>query len=167
MSRIICVLAVLSASAALSGCATIVHGGPKNIPVASTPAGAKVSIYDRSNTLVMTNTTPFVAALDPKFGYFKGQTYRLVFELAGYAPAELKLDSTLSAWYFGNLLFGGLIGMLVVDPLTGAMYNLAPEKIEQSLSASQAELIRSGKGVLVILASQTTQQERAEMVRLN
>jgi len=88
MSRIICVLAVLSASAALSGCATIVHGGPKNIPVASTPAGAKVSIYDRSNTLVMTNTTPFVAALDPKFGYFKGQTYRLVFELAGYAPAE-------------------------------------------------------------------------------
>lgn len=57
--------------------------------MASTPAGAKVSIYDRSNTLVMTNTTPFVAPLDPKFGYFKGQTYRLVFELAGYDPAEI------------------------------------------------------------------------------
>ena len=167
MSRIICVLAVLCACAALSGCATIVHSGPRNIPVASTPAGAKVSIYDRSNTLVMTNITPFVAPLDPKFGYFKGQTYRLVFELAGYNPAEIKLDSSLSAWYFGNLLFGGLIGMLVVDPLTGAMYNLAPEKIEQPLSASQAQLIRSGKGLLVILASQTTQQERAEMVRVN
>jgi hypothetical protein len=64
-------------------------------------------------------------------------------------------------------LFGGLIGMLIVDPLTGAMYNLAPEKIEQPLSASQAQLIHSGKGLLVILASQATQQERAEMVRLN
>ena len=167
MFRTICVLAALGACAALSGCASIVHGGPRNIPVASTPAGAKVSIYDRSNTLVMTNTTPFVAPLDPKFSYFKGQTYRMVFELAGYAPAEIKLDSSLSGWYWGNLVFGGLIGMLIVDPLTGAMYNLAPEKIEQSLSASQAELIRSGKGVLVILASQTTQQERANMVRVN
>jgi hypothetical protein len=167
MFRMIGVLAVLGASTALSGCATIVHSGPRSIPVASTPGGAKVSIYDRSNTLVMTNTTPFIASLDPKFGYFKGQTYRLVFELPGYSPAEIKLDSTLSAWYFGNLAFGGLIGMLIVDPLTGAMYNLAPEKIEQTLSASQAQLIHNGRGVLVILASETTQQERAEMVRVN
>src|SRR6516225_5305984 len=137
MFRTICVLAALGACAALSGCASIVHGGPRNIPVASTPAGAKVSIYDRSNSLVMTNTTPFVAPLDPKFGYFKSQTYRLVFEMPGYSPTEVKLDSSVSGWYFGNLLFGGLIGMLIVDPLTGAMFNLTPEKIEQPLDAPQ------------------------------
>lgn len=72
----------------------------------------------------------------------------------------------LSGWYFGNLVFGGLIGMLIVDPLTGAMYNLKPEKIEQPLTASQSEVIRNGEGVLVVLASQTTERERAEMVRL-
>ena len=167
MSRLLYVLALLGAAAALSGCATIVHSGPRSIPVASTPAGAKVSIYDRENTLVQTNTTPFVASLDSKYGYFKGQTYRLVFEMPGYSPAEIKLDASLSGWYFGNLVFGGLIGMLIVDPLTGAMYNLTPEKIDQHLSPSQAQLIRNGQGFMVVLASETTRQERAQMVRIN
>lgn len=30
----------------------------------------------------------------------------------------------MDGWYIGNLLFGGLIGMLIVDPATGAMYKL-------------------------------------------
>jgi len=167
MFRSACVLVVVAASTAVCGCATIVHSGPRSIPVASTPAGAKVSIYDRANTLVMSNTTPFVAPLNTKFGYFKGQTYRLVFEMPGYDPTEITLDSSVSGWYFGNLIFGGLIGMLIVDPLTGAMFNLKPEKIEQPLSASQAQLIRNGRGILVILASQATPQERTAMVRVN
>ncbi len=167
MLRMICVVVVLGAAAAVSGCATIVHSGPRNIPIASTPAGAKVSIYDRSNSLVMTNTTPFVAPLNTKFGYFKSQTYRLVFDMPGYDRAEINLDSSVSGWYFGNLLFGGVIGMLIVDPLTGAMYNLTPEKIEQPMSASQAQLIHNGQGLLIILASQTTQHERDDMVRVN
>jgi hypothetical protein len=161
------VIATFGACAALSGCASIVHGGPRAISVASSPSGAKVSIYDRSNTLVQTNTTPFVARLNTKYGYFKGQTYRLVFELPGHANAEVNLGSSVSGWYFGNIVFGGLIGMLIVDPLTGAMYNLTPEKIEQHLSDTQAQVIRDRKGVLVVLASQTTAHEREQMVRVN
>jgi hypothetical protein len=161
------VMATVGACAALAGCATIVHGGPRPISVGSSPSGAKVSIYDRSNVLVQTTTTPFVAQLNTKYGYFKGQTYRLVFELPDHANAEVKLDSSLSGWYFGNLIFGGVIGMLIVDPLTGAMYNLTPEKIEQPLSPAQAQVIREHKGLLVVLASQATAHERAQMVRLN
>lgn len=167
MLRMLSVVVVLGTAAVISGCATIVHSGPRNIPIASAPAGAKVSIYDRSNSLVMTNITPFVAPLNTKFGYFKSQTYRLVFEMPGYNRAEMNLDSKVSGWYFGNLLFGGLIGMLIVDPLTGAMYNLTPEKIEQSMSAPHAKLIRNGQALLIILASQTTQHERDDMVRVN
>jgi len=167
MLRMICMVVVLGAAAAVSGCATIVHSGPRNIPVASTPTGAKVSIYDRSDSLVMTNTTPFVAPLNTKFGYFKSQSYRLVFEMPGYNRAEINLNSSVSGWYFGNLLFGGVIGMLIVDPLTGAMFNLTPEKIEQQMSPAQAQVIRNGHGLLIVLASQTTQQERDAMVRVN
>lgn len=167
MLRAISVVAAIGVCSALSGCATIVHGGPRPISVASTPPGATVSIYDRNNALVQTNTTPFVAQLATKYSYFKGQSYRLVFELPAHAPAEVKLDPTLSGWYFGNIVFGGLIGMLIVDPITGAMYNLSPEKIEQPLSANQAQVIRDRKGFLVVLASQTTEHERAEMVRVN
>jgi hypothetical protein len=167
MLKEMAVAVVFGACTALSGCATIVHGGPRAIPVASSPPGAKVSIYDRSNTLVQTNTTPFVAQLPVKYGYFKAQSYRLEFELPGHAPAVVNLDSSVSGWYFGNLAFGGLIGMLIVDPLTGSMFNLKPEKIDQPLTASQAQVISQGKGVLVVLVSQTTEQERANMVRLN
>jgi len=158
---------MLAAGTAVTGCATIVHSGPRAIPIASSPPGAKVSIYDRSNQLVMTNTTPFVAKLPVKFGYFKSQNYRLDFELPGHAPMSANIESSVSGWYFGNLLFGGIIGMLIVDPLTGAMYNLKPEKIEQSLTQSQANAIRSGNGILVVLASQVTDGERSQMVPVN
>ena len=167
MFRRILLAAIIGACVAFSGCATIVHSGPRAISVASTPPGAKVSIYDRSDTLVMTNTTPFIAQLSTKYGYFKAQSYRLVFELPGHATTELNLESSVSGWYFANLAFGGLIGMLIVDPLTGAMFNLSPEKIEQPLTRAQAEIMRSGKGVLVVLASQTTEHERGEMIRVN
>src|SRR5215469_16210401 len=164
MIRMISSAAVLAVFAAITGCATIVHSGPRAIPVSSTPPGAKVTIYDRDNKVVMTNTTPFVATLDPKYGYFISQSDRLVFQMPGRADTEVQLNSSLSGWYWGNLVFGGLIGMLVVDPLTGAMYNLAPEKIEQPLSPPQAQLLRDRKGVLVVLASQVTDSERAAMV---
>ena len=167
MLRQMSAMAIFAACAAASGCATIVHSGPRMVSVASAPAGAKVSVYDRENKLVETNTTPFLAPLPTKYRYFQGQTYRLVFEMPGHATSEVKLESSLSGWYLGNIVFGGLIGMLIVDPLTGAMYNLTPEKIEQPLSSSQAEVIREKKGILVVLASQTTESERAQMVRVN
>jgi len=137
-------LVIAPAVIMLAGCATIVHNGPRTIPVESTPPGAFVSIYDRSNALVSTGTTPFIATLPVKFGYFKGQNYRLVFGMPGYQAAESNLESSVSGWYFGNILFGGLLGMLVVDPLTGAMYDLKPQKVEQPLTAAEMELVEDG-----------------------
>ena len=142
MFRKIAPAAALAATVFVSGCATIVHNGPRSIPVTSTPPGATVSIYDRDDTLVMTNTTPFVAELSPKYGYFKSQNYRMVFQMPGHAPAEVHIDSSVSGWYWWNFLIGGALGMLVVDPLTGAMFDLEPKKVELPLSAAQAQLTR-------------------------
>lgn len=125
------------AMSVLTGCASIVHNGPRAVSVASEPPGAKVSIYNRSDVLISTHTTPFVAHLEPKYGYFKGQTYRLVFEKDGFAPSEAMLKSEVSGWYFGNIVFGGLIGMLAVDPATGAMFNIVPKNVQQSLMPVQ------------------------------
>lgn len=132
------VAAALGASITATGCATIVHSGSRDIPVQSVPPGAKVSIYDRDNHLVETNITPFVASLKPSAGYFKPQSYRLIFQMSGYSNAEVDLSSSVSGWYWGNLAFGGLIGMLAVDPASGAMYNLEPEKIAQHLTPASA-----------------------------
>lgn len=143
MLKQLCIATALGACATISGCATIVHNGPRQISVASTPPGARVSIYDRSNRLVQVSTTPFLATLPTKFAYFKGQDYRLVFELPAYASSEVHLQTTVSRWYFGNLLFGGLLGLVIVDPSTGAMFNLTPDKVEQPLTAAQADVTRN------------------------
>jgi hypothetical protein len=117
-----------------AGCATIVHSGPRDVAVTSTPPGATVTIYDRDGKQVMKQATPFTASLRPKYAYFKGQQYRAVFEMPGYQPTEVQIRSNVNGWFFGNILFGGLIGMLIVDPNTGAMYNLAPNKLDQTLA---------------------------------
>jgi len=42
----------------------------------------------------------------------------------------------VNGWYFGNILLGGLIGMLIVDPATGAMYRLDSDYINETLSTA-------------------------------
>ena len=165
-ATILCV--VIAAS--LSGCASIVHNGNRTITLNTQPAGAKATIVKaNSGEAVSVQTTPFTVNLDPKGGFFKGQAYKIKLELAGYQPCEVDVKPTMSGWYVGNVVFGGLIGLLIVDPATGAMWNLSPEKIEQRLSASKAELIKSGNGFVVMMASDAalTPTERAQMVRIN
>lgn len=158
---------LLGASFFAGGCASIVHSGNRTLTINSEPSGAKASIRKADGEGIVVQTTPCTVSLDPKKGYFKGQTYILKLELAGYKTAEVELRPSLSGWYFGNILVGGLIGMVIVDPITGSMWNIEPNKIQQKLSQEQASLIKNGEGFVVVLASDLTDAERAAMVRLN
>lgn len=167
-SRALCVLALTALAVIGTGCSSIVHGGNRNITVTSDPVGAKVTVFkDGTTEAVHSGTTPVTLSLDPRGGYFKGQAYTLKFELTGYKATEVQLRPAMSGWYFGNIVFGGLIGMIVVDPLTGSMWNLTPDKIEHKLTTEQASLIKNQTGFVVILASQVTENERASMVKIN
>lgn len=106
-------------------------------------------------------------SLEPKRGFFSGQSYTVRLELQGYRTDEIVLKSQISGWYFGNILFGGLIGLLIVDPATGAMWNIAPDKLDRPLTAQQAEHMQSGKGFLVTLLADTTDSEKAVMSKIN
>jgi hypothetical protein len=52
------------------------------------------------------------------------------------------VDCNVNGWYIDNNLFGGLIGMLIVDPITGAMYKLSPDKLDASLEAADQEFVQ-------------------------
>ena len=106
-------------------------------------------------------------SLEPKRGFFSGQTYKVRLELQGYRTDEIVLRPQLSGWYLGNILFGGLIGLLIVDPATGAMWNITPERVDRPLTAQQAEYLKSGKGFLVTLLAETTESERTAMSKIN
>jgi len=164
---LVIIIAAISLMAA--GCASIVNGGARHISVNSTPPGATLTITkkgDASGEVVYKGTTPATVALSPKAGYFRGQAYVLKLELDGYNRAEVEVTPSLSGWYFGNIIFGGLLGMVVIDPLTGAMWNLSPENIEQTLTSSQASIIKNKEGFVVVLVSSLTENEKAKMVRI-
>ena len=45
----------------------------------------------------------------------------------------MPLEASIDPWYFGNFLVGGFIGILVVDPATGAMWKIEDTSISTSL----------------------------------
>jgi hypothetical protein len=82
-------------------------------------------------------------------GYFTSEVYTIRFENPGFAPKELTITGTVSGWYIGNILFGGLIGMLAVDPVTGAMYTL-PASVNHSFEAEPAKTSQVTKSLVVV-----------------
>ena len=47
-------------------------------------------------------------------------------EKDGYEPVTLPIKANANGWYIGgNLVFGGLIGWLAVDPFNGGMGDAA------------------------------------------
>jgi len=101
----------------LSGCASIMHGTSQDIGLSSTPTNAKVTVDGAPY-----GNTPVVAKLARKDNHI----VRL--QLDGYQPFEVTLTKSVSGWVWGNLVFGGLIG-LAVDAVSGGLYNLSPAQI--------------------------------------
>lgn len=115
---------------ALTGCASIIHGTTQQVAISSSPTGAQVSVNNQD-----LGTTPIVADLKRK------ETHIVRVTLAGYEPYEVGLTRSVSGWVWGNIVFGGIIG-LAVDAITGGLYKLSPEQLE-------AELARSGSSVVL------------------
>jgi hypothetical protein len=64
--------------------------------------------------------------------------HKLVFEKEGLPTRETTLESKASWWLLGNILFGGLIG-LIVDFATGSGYRLKPSNVEMDMATGQAK----------------------------
>jgi hypothetical protein len=106
----------------LPGCATIVHGGgSQGVGISSTPAGAKVTVDG-----VLSGVTPVTVQLKRKM------PHRVEVGLDGYSIWSGTLEPSVSGWIWGNIAFGGLIG-LGVDFASGGAYQLSPESLSATL----------------------------------
>jgi hypothetical protein len=124
----------LTLPAVFTGCASIVDGGPKTVQINSKPEGAKVTITNRAGKEVCVQTTPATVILERSAGFFEAENYTLHFQATGYYPYETHVQSAMDGWYLANAFFGGLIGMLIVDPATGAMFTLSPRTVDCTLT---------------------------------
>ena len=131
MKQITKSIAILGATAlVLWGCATIMHGTSQKVGISSSPSGAKVWVDNKEM-----GVTPLFADLK------RGDDHIVKVELAGYQKAEMTITKSVSGWVWGNIVFGGLIG-LAVDAISGGLYNLSPEQLN-------AELKKEGSSAII------------------
>ena len=120
---------------ALSGCATIVGDDTQLVQVNSEPNGADFQVKDDSGKIVAQGKTPQGVTLAKSDGsYFGKKNYQITFTKDGFEPVTLPVKAGANGWYIaGNIVFGGLIGWLAVDPFNGGMYTLSPKEASPAL----------------------------------
>jgi uncharacterized protein YceK len=140
MKKLIITSALAAVCILVSGCASIVDGRDKTVNITSNPAGATVKVFDKNGKQVSMNTTPTSIRLKRNQGYFVPAQYKLVFEAPGYYPSETQIKGTVNPWYLGNVVLGGLIGIVIIDPATGAMWTFSPNDVNRNLVPSTVSL---------------------------
>jgi hypothetical protein len=120
---------VITSSAFLTSCASIVSRTKWPLAIDSKPEGVHVSITNKIGKEVFTGKTPVVTTLKSGSGFFGKESYTVALTYKGIETRKINVECKLNGWYFGNLLIGGLIGLLIVDPATGAMYRLESKDI--------------------------------------
>lgn len=137
----------------VTGCASIVGEKEQTVTINSSPSNANVLITDERSMEVHSGTTPTTVQLRKSDGsYFGGKTYSVELRKEGYASRTMTINSSPNGWYIGgNFIFGGLIGWLIVDPLTGSMYNLTPGTINTSLGESVAKKENGDSDITLVL----------------
>jgi len=142
MKRAILALSLFIPVTLFNSCATIVSKSSWPVHVNCKPDGANVTITNRRGETVYKGTTPVMLSLRSGAGFFKKERYLAHFEFDGYAAQDVPLECKLNGWYFGNLFIGGLLGLLIIDPATGAMYKVETPFLDARLE--QKETSKSG-----------------------
>ncbi len=151
---------------ALAGCATIVSDDDYAVSMNSDPEGASFVVTNRAGLEVQAGVTPQVVQLAAGAGYFKGESYTVTVVKEGYEEQTFTIRSSMDGWYWGNLLIGGLIGMLIVDPITGAMYKL-PDRVDISLNSAVTQEGDNGKsGIVFASIDDLTAEQRSRLERI-
>jgi hypothetical protein len=98
-----------------SSCASIVSGTKQSVTVTSDPPGAEISIDGKA-----AGKTPLAVDLRRKEDHvIKGFK-------EGVGEATVTTTSTSNGWIWGNLLFGGIIG-IIIDVSNGAAKRFSPD----------------------------------------
>jgi hypothetical protein len=121
-----CALGLLFAG---GGCATLVTGGGQDqaVRISSNPRGADVYVDDQPM-----GKTPLSLRLSRKDDHF------VRVEKEGYRPYEKQLKSGFNPWMIGNVLFGGIVG-IVIDAVSGTNPSLSNSDVNAKLVADTVD----------------------------
>lgn len=126
MKKIYLSFTILITVLIFTSCATIFKGSSQDISIKSTPDKANIVIKTMGGVEVYTGVTPTTTSLSKK------REYLVTIKLDGYKESTVQITQSLQGWFWGNLLCGGVIGM-IIDYTSGSMWDLEPESINISL----------------------------------
>jgi hypothetical protein len=133
---------------AISGCASIV-----------TPANEVISFSVEPPASIQSMTIPTLGGLEYKLPCQIPLSRELEYIVQLEDGRSFMINGRFNWWYVGNLLFGGIIG-LIIDPITGAISaNLEPDRI---LFKADGTVVNADNDVLIApsLADWPAWQER-------
>lgn len=169
MNRFVTLASALTLAAAIGGCATIVGSPTQLVPISSTPSDAAIVIVDEVGTEIFKGTTPTTVTLPKSSGkYWGGKNFTVKIAKDGYNEQTIPVTSSPNGWYIGgNILFGGLIGWFIVDPLNGHMYTLSPEAVNGTLAGKTSHNNLGRQEIAVMLIQDVPAELRDQMKRVN
>lgn len=150
----------------LSSCASIVSKSSYPVYIRTNPAGARVSITDKKGKEVYRGQSPASLTLKSGAGFFSKAEYQVKLSSAGFSEKVVPINFKLNGWYFGNVLFGGLLGMLVIDPATGAMWRIQDPVVDETLEKAVAS-VPASPTLSIVNIKDVSKDLKSRLVRIN
>jgi hypothetical protein len=142
-------LALLPIALLFTSCASIVSKSQWPVSLTSSPSGCQVAVKNSSGMVIHQATTPSIVTLPSSAGFFQPAQYQVEFSKKGLPTQTVSLSANVNGWWFGNIIFGGPLGILIIDPATGAMWKL-PESCNASLSSIATLTNGNGKSIKIV-----------------
>lgn len=149
MNSFVRTIAFSLAASSLAGCATIFSGTSQTVEIKSQP-GVRYVVTNAYGSEIASGEVPASVDLTRRAGYFSPQAYRVALSRPGYRPKSVAIEPGMNPWYFLNILIGGVIGIVIVDPLTGAMYKFSPGEVDVQLEATGEDISKIERTAAVI-----------------
>ncbi|TAN68918.1 MAG: hypothetical protein EPN17_08105 [Methylobacter sp.] len=159
------IIALAVGATLMAGCASFASQSDWPVAIKSTPGGAVFTVTNKKGEKIHTGTTPSTVYLAGGAGFFDDETYTLHFTKNGFQEKTATLDTSLSPWYWGNLVSWGPLGFLIIDPATGAMFRL-PETFSADLTAQVSSKAASPDALKVISLNDVPQELRSQLIRV-
>ena len=147
----------------MTACCSIVSKSTYPVTISSNPPGASFTLKKANGIAMSTGITPATITLSSSSGYFQPAKYIVEFTRKGMTQS-VPLNASINGWYFANLLFGGIIGLLIVDPATGAMWRLDDNVIA---TFNQTASVSHGHEIRVVTLDKIPLSMRKHLVALN
>lgn len=132
------IVAALLVSLLVGGCATIAGGGStQELTIDSNPKGAKIflgnlvkgEVINLSDSGLVTPSKVTVSRKDAV----------IILKEEGYEDTNIILTKRINGWVFGNIIFGGVIG-ISIDSSTGAANRYDPNELFIELQATDTSV---------------------------